>query len=91
METIYTLNRVVHMEKKEDKDHARALRCHPLSQTLLQQILFYKVIAVERKITDNSLVEINQVYSQMFEITVEHSDEDSLESEHLQHVIFAKK
>ena len=86
---IYALNRVVHM--LEDKGYARALRCHLLIETSLQQILFNKIIAVEKKITDNSLVKTNQPYSHMPENTVEHYDEDSIESEHLQHVIFAKK
>ena len=49
------------------------------------------MVAVEKKITDNSFVEMNQVYSHLFEITVEHSHEDFFKSKHLQHVIFAKK
>ena len=87
METIYAPNSVVHMS--EGKAYARALRCHLLIVTSHQQILFNKVIADEKKITDNSLVEINQLHSHMFESTVEHFDVESFQSEHLQHGIFA--
>ena len=87
METIYAPNRVVHM--LEGKAYARALRCHLLSEISLQQILSNKIIVDEKKITDNSLVEIKQLYSYMFESRVEHFDGGCLQSEHLQHVIFA--
>ena len=87
METIYAPNSIVHMS--EGKAYARALRCHLLIVTSHQQILFNKVIADEKKITDNSLVEINQLHSHMFESTVEHFDVESFQSEHLQHGIFA--
>ena len=62
METIYALNSVVHM--LEGKAYARALRCYLLTEASLQQILFNKVIADEKKIADNSLIEINQLPSQ---------------------------
>ena len=87
METIYALNSVVHM--LEGKAYARALRCHLLIVISLQQILFNKVIADEKKIIDNSLVGINQLHSHLFESTVEHFDGESFQSEHLQHGIFA--
>ena len=86
METIHAPNIVVHMF--ESKAYARALRCHLLIETSLKQILLNKVIVDEKKIR-NSLVEINLLYSYMFENTVEHFDGDSFQSEHLQHVIFA--
>ena len=92
MKTIYAPNSVVHM--LEGKAYARALRCHFLTETSLQQILFNKVTANEKKITDKSLVEIKQLCSHMFErfeSTVEHFDRDYLQSEHLQNVIFAIK
>ena len=44
-----------------------------------------------RRKSDNSLVEINLLYRYMFENTVEHFDRDSLQSDYLQHVIFAVK
>ena len=72
----------------ESKSYARALRCHLLIETSLKQILLNKVIVDEKKIR-NSLVEINLLYSYMFENTVEHFYGDSLQSERLQHVIFA--
>ena len=56
MKTIYAPNSVVHM--LEGKAYARALRCHFLTKTSLQQILFNKVTANEKKITDKSLVEM---------------------------------
>ena len=87
METIYAPNSVVHM--LEDKAYVRALRCHLLSETSFQQILSNKIIADEKKISDNSLVEIKQLCSYMFESRVEHFDGGCLQSEHLQHVIFA--
>ena len=48
-ETIYAPNSVVHL--LAGKAYARALRCHLLTETSLQQILFNKVIADEEKIT----------------------------------------
>ena len=42
-----------------------------------------------RRKSDNSLVEINLLYSYMFENKVEHFDGESLQSDYLQHVIFA--
>ena len=54
MEAIYAPNNIVHM--LEGKAYARALRYHLLTETSLQQILFNKVIADEKKITDNSLL-----------------------------------
>ena len=57
VEPIYVPNSVVYM--LEGKASARALRCH-LIETSLQQILCNKLIADGKKITDNSLVEINQ-------------------------------
>ena len=80
IETIHAPNSVVHMLK--DKAYERALKFYLLFQISLQQILFNKVIADEKKITDNSLVEINHLYSHMFECTVEHFDRDFLQSEH---------
>ena len=56
MEPIYAPNSVVHM--LEGKAYARAIRCH-LIETSLLQILCNKLIADGKKITDNSLVEIN--------------------------------
>ena len=85
-ETVYAPNIVAH--RLESKAYVRALRSYLLTETSLQQILFNKVIADEKKTTDNSLVEINQLYSNMLESTVEHFDEDSLQSEHLQHIMF---
>ena len=85
-ETIHVPNIVVHM--LESKTYARTLRCHLLIETSPTQISLNEVIVDEKKIR-NSLVEINLLYSYMFENTVEHFDGDSLQSEHLQHVIFA--
>ena len=86
METMYAPNIAVHM--LEGKTYARALRCHVI-ETSLQLILFNKIIADEKNSTDNSLVEIKELYSDMSESTVEHFDGDSLQSEYLQHVFFA--
>lgn len=72
----------------ESKSYARALRCHLLIETSLKQILLNKVIVDEKKIR-NSLVEINLLYSHMFESTDKHFYGDSLQSELLQHIIFA--
>ena len=65
--------------------YVKALRCDLLTDTLLQQMLFSKVRADKKKITDNSLVEINQLFSHVFESTVDHFDGNSIQSEHLQH------
>ena len=66
-----------------------SIRCYLLTETSLQLILFNKIIADEKNSTDNSLVEIKELYSDMSESTVEHFDGDSLQSEYLQHVFFA--
>ena len=67
------------------KAYAQALRCYLLIETLLQQMLFSKVRADKKKITDNSIVEINQLYSHMFESTVDHFNGHPIQSENLQH------
>ena len=60
METIYALNLYMIYALKA---YAKALRCYLLIETLLQQMLFSKVRAEKKKITDNSFVEINQLFS----------------------------
>ena len=51
--TMYAPNSVVHI--LEGKAYARALKCHVLIETMLHQILFNKVIADEKKITELSI------------------------------------
>ena len=82
METIYAPNLYVIYALRA---YAKALRCDLRTETLLQQMLFSKVRADKKKITDNSLVEINQLFSHVFESTVDHFDGNSIQSEHLQH------
>ena len=82
METIYAPNLYMIYALKA---YAKALRCYLLIETLLQQMLFSKVRAEKKKITDNSFVEISQSFSHMFESAVDHFDGHPLQSENLQH------
>ena len=77
METIYAPNLyMIHALKA----YAKALRCYLLIETLLQQMLFNKERAEKKKITNNSLVEINQLFSHMSERAVDHFDGHPLQN-----------
>ena len=79
METIYAPNLYMIYALKA---YAKALRYYLLIETLLQQMLFSKVRAEKKKITDNSFVEL---FSHMFESAVDHFDGHPLQSENLKH------
>ena len=79
METIYAQNSVVHM--LDGKAYARALRCHFLIESSLQQIILKKMIYKEDLITQNLLIELQQFYNDLIEGTVDYFDNDRHENE----------
>ena len=79
METIYAQNSVIHM--LDGKAYARALRCHFLIESSLQQIILKKMIYKEDSITQNLLIELQQFYNDLIEGTVDYFDDDKHENE----------
>ena len=79
MEAIYAQNSVVHM--LDGKAYARALRCHFLIESSLQQIILKKMIYKEDLITQNLLIELQQFYNDLIEGTVDYFDNDRHENE----------
>ena len=74
METIHAQNSVVHM--LDGKAYARALRCHFLTESSLQQIILNKMIYEEDSITQSLLIELQQFYNDLIEGTVDYFDDD---------------
>ena len=87
MEKIYAQNSVVHM--LDGKAYARALRCHFLIESSLQQIILKKMIYKEDLITQNLLIELQQFYNDLIEGTVDCIDNDRHGNEKLEKVISA--
>ena len=87
METIYAQNSVVHM--LDGKAYARALRCHFLIESSLQQIILKKMIYEEDSITQNLLIELQQFYNDLIEGTVDYFDNDKHGNEKMEKVILA--
>ena len=84
METIYPQNSVVHV--LDGKAYAKALRCHFLIESSLQQIILNKMIYEGDSITQNLLIELQQFYNDLIEGTVDYFDDDRHENEKMEKV-----
>ena len=73
----------------DDKAYARALRCHFLTESSVQQVILNKMIYEEDSTTQNLLIELQQFYNDLIEGTVDCIDNDRHGNEKLEKVISA--